>query len=135
MKCYMVLLLLSLIVSYLEMFKKAGRKIWEAVVPIYHLYVLFKILDLHIFLFIILFIFIVIPITSKFFLLLVIIYLPFIIADCFGYKMVYGFLGVLCPVIMLPYMVFKGSYRYSRIDNSKEDDLDQLVEESLRNCL
>lgn len=138
MKYYFITLFLIVLISYLGIFIKTERKIWEALVPGYNIYILFKILDLHIFLFISLIILILIPITSKFFILLIVVNLPFIISDAFGYKLFYGFLILLFPIFFLPYVVFKGTYIYSEYksgkDNLEDERLDKMIEESLRNC-
>ena len=84
LKYYLIILILTFLISYFGIFIKSGRKIWESLIPGYNIYILFKILDLHIFLFISLIILILIPITSKFFILLIVVNLPFIISDAFG---------------------------------------------------
>lgn len=128
----MIILAVILFISYIEIFLKANRKIWEALIPFYNIYVFTKIIDIHIIIVIILAILILFPLTSKFFLLLVIINLPFILADAFGYSMVYGFLGLVLPIIFIPIIAFKGTYLYDTSNVNLEENLDKLVSESLK---
>lgn len=139
LKYYLIILILIFLISYFGIFIKSGRKIWEALIPGYNIYILFRILDLHIFLFITLTVLILFPITSKFFILLTLINFPFILADAFGYKLIYGFLILIFPIIFLPYVVYKGTYVYTQVGNEKDnftdEKLDKMIKESLRNCL
>jgi hypothetical protein len=132
MNYYYILHILILFISFIIYFLKSHRKIWESLIPGYNIYIFFKLLDIPLAILIMLGIFIIIPITRLFFTCLTIIYIPFILADSLGLSKKYALLSLVFPIIFVPFMIYKGSYVYDDSIIASEENLDNLIEESLK---
>lgn len=109
--------LISIYLSLPGLFSKAGYNALLGLIPFYNIYLLIQILEINpIFLGIVSLGLIFLP-FREYIATLVLVFIPFMIADAYDKKMIYGILGFVLPFIMLPYIgYFSGAYRYDMED-------------------
>ncbi|OKH14687.1 signal peptidase I [[Limnothrix rosea] IAM M-220] len=96
-------LVIAVIASLWQIFTKAGKPGWAALIPIYNVYVMLQIVEKPAW-WLVLFI---VPIVN----IVMIVLLPFWLADKFGKGLGYGFGLLLLPYIFYPVLGF-GDARY-----------------------
>lgn len=114
-------MILTIYIIYLAVFylsipgllHKAGYGWWLGLIPLYNVYKLFEALKINITIFLIIIVGIIAPIRV-FFLTLVFIFFPFLIADAYGKKFITSILTLILPFIMYPLIAYKiGEYSYT----------------------
>lgn len=111
-----ILYVITLYLSIPGFIKMAGYHPLLGLIPIVNIYCLLRTLDVNpIFLILLSLLLIFLP-DRVFILTSIVIFLPFMIGDCFEDKMIYSFLALLLPLPILPYIAYiHGSYSYKKV--------------------
>ncbi len=111
-----ILYLVSLYLSIPGFIKKAGYNPLLGLIPIVNIYCFIRTLDINpIFLIIISLLLIFLP-DRAFIVTSIVIFLPFMVVDCFEDKLIYSFLTLVIPFVMYPYIAYiHGIYSYKKV--------------------
>jgi len=113
-KIIVIFYLVSLYISIPGLIGKASYNWLLGWIPIINIYLLVKVLDINPILLIVLSLFIIFLPERTFIVTMIVIFLPFLLADCYEDNMIYGLLGLIIPFIIFPYIAyFHGTYLYS----------------------
>lgn len=110
------LLIIYLIVLYISLpglLNKAGYNFFLGLIPIYNVYLLFRVLEIPISIIITLVLGFIFLNNNIFVLTLIFIFLPFILADAYSKGTVVSILGLILPVIIFPYIAYAPSAIYT----------------------
>ncbi|MBQ8131817.1 MAG: hypothetical protein IJ193_04940 [Bacilli bacterium] len=107
--------LVSLYISIPGFVKKAGYNPFLGLVPIVNIYLLIRTLKINpIFLMVIALLLIFLP-DRAFIVTSIVIFLPFMVVDCFEDNILYSFLSLVLPFIFFPYIAYiHGIYSYTK---------------------
>ena len=96
--------------------KKAGYNPLLGLIPVVNVYCLLRALEINpIFLIIISLLLIFLP-DRAFVVTSIVIFLPFMISDCYEDNLIYSFLALVIPFIMYPYIAYiHGIYSYKKV--------------------
>ena len=110
------LFLIIIIIIYLSIpgfLVKAGKPFYMGLIPIYNIYLFYKVIDVELGLLLILIGLSIIPYTSSFVLTMVYIFTPFIVCHAYSKNLLFGILGVIFPFVFYPLVgYFLGTYVY-----------------------
>lgn len=116
-KYILIVYLVSIYLSLPGLFSKAGYNALLGLIPIYNIYILIQILEINPILLILLSLGLIFLPIRMFFATLMLIFLPFIIADAYDKKMIFGVLGLIIPFLIFPLIGYvSGAYRYDMED-------------------
>mgnify|MGYP003306300645 CR=1 FL=1 len=109
-----IVYLLSIYISIPGLIGKANYNWLLGWIPFVNIYYLLSVLEIKpIFLIIISLLLIFLP-DRALIVTMMVVFLPFLIADCYENNVGYGFLGLILPFIVFPYIAyFHGEYLYS----------------------
>lgn len=92
---------------------RAENKFILGLIPIYNIYLFFKIIGLSPIILVISILLLIFNETRMMVVTFYTIFLPFIIADAYGKNFIYGLLGLILPFLIFPYLAFiAGDYSY-----------------------
>jgi hypothetical protein len=118
-----LLILCAYIGGLWKIFEKAGEKGWKSIIPIYNIYIFFKIVNIPPWAIVLL----IIPVVGG----LLALYAHFKFANAFNKGLAFGFLVVLFPWIAFPLLGF-GSYTYD--DKYRYTTRDSVEKELTHRC-
>ncbi len=115
-KGIVILYIITLYLSIPGFIKMAGYRPLLGLIPIVNIYFLLRTLDTNpIFLMLISLLLIFLP-DRVFILTSIVIFLPFMIGDCFEDKIIYSVLALVLPFLFFPYIAYiHGSYSYKKV--------------------
>lgn len=110
------LYLVTLYLSIPGFIKKAGYHPLLGLIPVVNVYCLLRALEINpIFLIIISLLLIFLP-DRAFIVTSIVIFLPFMIVDCYEDNLLYSFLALVIPFVMYPYIAYiHGIYSYKKV--------------------
>lgn len=110
---YFITIFLVFYLSLAGFLNKAGYKFWYGFIPIYNIYLFFKVLKINPALLLILGLGLIFLKDRMFIATLIYIFLPFIISYTYNKNILVGFLTLIFPQVMLPFIAyFFGFYIY-----------------------
>ena len=111
-----ILYLVTLYLSIPGFIKKAGYHPLLGLIPIVNIYYLLRTLDVNpIFLIVISLLLIFLP-DRAYIVTTIVIFLPFMIVDCFEDNIIYSFITLVIPFVMYPYIAYiHGIYSYKKV--------------------
>ena len=112
--------LISLLIALPGFINKAGYSLWKGFIPGYNIYLFFRIIEFPPILLIFIALGLIFLPDRVFAITLLFVLLPFITSDAFSKGKVFGFITLLLPFIMYPYLGYLcGIYYYDTFDNKK----------------
>lgn len=110
---YLVVCLICIMISIPGFVSKNGMTWWKGVIPIVNIYYFLKGLRISPILLMALALGLIILPDRLFVLTVMCIFLPFIITDTYGHGKIVGFIGLLAPFIIYPWIAYlSGTYIY-----------------------
>ena len=112
-KLIVILYIVSLYISIPGLLSKAGIKFYYGLIPIYNIYLLFKVLNLNPILIIIFSLLMIICPFRELFATIFVIFLPFMVGEAYSGMLRYSFLSLILPFIGFPLIAYViGVYQY-----------------------
>lgn len=116
---YLVICLISLFLSIPGFVRKAGIPSWKAFIPILNVYYFFKLTKISPILLILLSLGLIFWEERLFILTVMCIFFPFILSETYGYGKKIGFLGLIAPFVIYPWLAYRsGIYIYEEENNA-----------------
>ena len=115
-----VVSLISLLIALPGFINKAGYSLWKGFIPIYNIYLFFRIIEFPVLLLLLMGLGLIVLPDRVYVITLLMIILPFMVNDAYCRGKVSGFLTLFLPFIMYPYIGYLGGvYCYHISDNHK----------------
>jgi hypothetical protein len=115
-----ILLIAYLVTFYLSLpgfFSKAGYSAYKGLIPIYNVYILLEILNIKPLLLILISLGLIFLEDRMYFITLIFVFMPFMLADAYDKKLITGILGLCLPFIIFPAIAYGNStYIYDMED-------------------
>lgn len=116
-KYIVIAYIISIYISLPGLLSKAGYNALLGLIPIYNIYILVQILEIHPILLLILSLGLIFLPDRAYIMTLICLFIPFIIADAYDKGIIYGIICCVLPFIFIPYLAyFTGAYRYNMED-------------------
>ena len=113
-KLIVIIYVLSIYISLPGLLSKAGYNALYGLIPIYNIFILVQILEIHPILLMILSLGLIFLPDRVFIGTMIGIFIPFIIADAYDKNILYGILCFILPFIFLPIIAYmNGTYAYN----------------------
>lgn len=117
LKIIIIAYLVSFYLSLPGLFSKAGYSSLTGLIPIYNIYVLVQILEISPILLMIISLGLIFLPQRIAIVTLIFLFLPFLIADAYDKKIIFGLLGCILPFIIYPMIAYcTGTYCYDMED-------------------
>jgi hypothetical protein len=110
------LVIIYLIVLYISipgLLNKAGYNFFLGLIPIYNVYLLFRVLEIPLSIIITLLLGLIFLNNNVYVLTLIFVFLPFILADAYSKGKVISIVGLILPMIVFPYLAYAPSALYT----------------------